>query len=154
MPYWTRSTVYERLVQLIEDVQLTAERALALDTAAGGSVGLPEGEFGTWKGFALALAGEEQVPPAHIDRLRVWRDRLELADDQDLAAMRSDVLWVYTDLHSALPLVEPWIPVTEPHRAQALALRFRMVGAEDEAHRVVSGVGDLRRSERRQVNVT
>lgn len=150
MPYWTRATVHERLVQLIEDVQLTADDALALDTAVGGSAPDPAGPWGPWKTFAMALAGEEQVPPAHIDRLRAWADRMPHADDSDLGAARDDVLWLYQDLHLALPQVEPWVHPSEPHRAQALALRIRLADGEDEAHRVLTGLGDLRRSERRQ----
>lgn len=149
MPYWTRITVHERLVQLLEDLQLVGERALALDSASGGSVGLPDEQFGSWKMFALAMAGEEQTPASHRERLSALAARLPLADDQVLAEGRSDVLWAYEDLHRSLSLVEPWIHPSEPHRVQALALRKRMAGAEDEAHRVVAGIGDLRRNLRR-----
>lgn len=150
MPYWTRETVLERLVQLLEDLQLVGDAALALDTASGGSVDLPPETFGSWKMFALAMAGQEQTPPSHLERLRAHLARLPDSDDSDLAEARRDVLWAYQDLHLALPLVEPWVHPSEPHRTQALALRARLAPAEDEAHRVLTGYGDLRRSERRR----
>lgn len=149
MPYWTDATVLERLTQLLEDLQLVADDALALDTATGGSIGLPEGEFGPWKTFALAMAGPEEAPPSHRERLKVLAERWRSWDDGTLAEGRADTLWAYTDLHSALPQVEPWVHPSEPHRAQALALRIRMADAEDEAHRVLTGLGDLRRNRRR-----
>jgi hypothetical protein len=149
MPWWSREQLADRLRWLIEDTQLVAERALALDSASGGSAGMPEGEYGTWKNYALALAGEEQVPASMKDRLLVHAVRLPTADDGELAEGRETTLRLWEMFHGGSIAVVPWVHPSEPHRMQGLALRYRLCDAEDEALRVQTGYGDVRRNERR-----
>lgn len=149
MPYWTPATVGERLAQLIEDVNRVAGAAAQLDAATGGSVGLPEGEFGHWRDFAKYLNQPLQVPPSVLDVLKAHQLRLPHADDSDLGEAYSDVQAVYLLMHRTITLATSWLESHAEHETEAEALRSQLGLAEDEAHRVLSGYGDLRRNRRR-----
>lgn len=149
MPYWTRTTVFERLVQLIEDVQLVADAAVVLDTTAGSSVGLPEGAYGPWRFFAIALVGLKPGDPCWKQMIEAVRDSLEVADDLQLGEGRTIVGDLFLVLHQALPDVDDWVTHPTDVGVAAKRLRSRLAPAEDEALRVLTGLGDLRRNLRR-----
>lgn len=149
MPYWTRTTVHERLVQLVEDCRAIGEQAINFDGAIGGSVGLPPGQVGEWYAFGEYVGAERARFPTLADRLSVLAARLPRADESDVAELRIVASEAYELLHRALPRMDAWVGAPPAAGPAALELRRLLVGGEDEAHRVLAGSGDLRRSLRR-----
>lgn len=149
MGYWTPDTLGVRLAQLMEDLSAIARHARGLNAAIGADEIEGPGGQGYWADFADAMAGRDQVPPSHLERLAAHAARLRRADDQDLAEAHGDVSETYESLHMALPVVEPFFHTSLLHNIPARELYAALTVGEDEAHRVLSGYGDLRRDRRR-----
>lgn len=149
MPFWDRAKLGERLIYLRGDVIATSGALSRLADLADGS---PESHSdpGWMRQAAVLLTyGQSEELPGYQLQIEDLYRRIDRSGEDVLKEARRLAWAVHLEARSVMERLIGWTPQAEDIGTVARAANAQAALASDEALRVYTAAGDVRRNERR-----